>query len=149
MIRSANLLDVPWLLDQLREFDQFFGAKKKLFPRDTETATTVLEGLITNQPFFIAADTNGRQGFIAGALTQHPYNPELLVLWEMFWWVAPEYRGSTVGARLLHHFMEYGKANEADWIRMTLETGSPVNPKSLERLGFSEFERGYLWEAAA
>jgi N-acetylglutamate synthase-like GNAT family acetyltransferase len=149
VIRSANLLDVPWLLEQLREFDRFFGAKKKLFPEDAAIAEKTLEGLITTQPFFIAADTNGRTGFISGAVTQHPYNPELLVLWEMFWWVVPEHRGSSAGARLLKHFIQYGIENEVDWIRMTLETGSPVNPASLERLGFKEFERGYLWENAA
>lgn len=147
MIRKANLLDVPWLLAQLRQFDRFFGAKKSLFPEDPEVATAIVEALVTTQPFFIAADVNGRTGFIAGALAPHPYNPELLVLSELFWWVSPEYRGGLAGARLLAHFIDYGEAN-ADWIQMTLEAGSPVNEHTLTRLGFQLYERSYLKEVA-
>lgn len=148
MIRPANLLDVPWLLEQLKQFDHFFNAKKSLFPDNPETATKILEGLITTQPFFVAADTVGRQGFIAGALAPHPYNPELIVLSELFWWVAPQFRGSTVGARLLKYFMCYGVENDVDWIVLTIEAGTPIEESSLERCGFKLHERSYLLEVA-
>lgn len=149
MIRPANLLDVPWLLDQLRQFDHFFNAKKSLFPKDTEVATRILEGLITTQPFFVAADTVGRMGFIAGAVAPHPYNPDLLMLSELFWWVAPEFRGGSAGARLLKHFIVYGIESDVDWIVMTIENGTPIDPASLERAGFRLHERSYLMEVAA
>lgn len=147
MIRRANLLDVPWLLVQLRQFDVFFGAKRSLFPEDNEVATAFVEGLVTTQPFFIAADVQGRQGFIAGALAAHPYNPEIVVLSELFWWVSPEHRGGSAAARLLHHFIEYGEQN-ADWIQMTLEAKSPVKEHTLTRQGFALYERSYLKEVA-
>jgi hypothetical protein len=44
-------------MEQLRQFDQFFGARKSLFPEDPTVAEKIIEGLITTQPFFIAADT--------------------------------------------------------------------------------------------
>lgn len=147
MIRKANLLDVPWLLTQLRQFDKFFGAKKSLFPEDPEVATAIVEALVTTQPFFVASDVNGLMGFIAGALSPHPYNPEILVLSELFWWVSPEHRGGMAGARLLAHFIDYGEQN-ADWIQMTLEACSPVHEHTLTRLGFQLYERSYLKEVA-
>lgn len=145
MIRTANLLDVPWLLEQLRAFDKFFGARKSLIPENEETATKILEGLIITQPFFIASDIHGRMGFIAGALSAHPYNPELIVLSELFWWVDPKFRGTTVGARLFNHFRRYGEDN-ADWVIMTLEAESPIHESTLTRQGFKPYERSYLLE---
>lgn len=146
MIRSANLEDVPWLLEQLRQFDHFFGTKKSLFPEDPKTAAGIIEGLIANQPFFISADEQDRYGFIAGAVARHPYNPDILVLSELFWWVGPEYRGTTVGARLLKHFMCYGFEADVDWIILTIENGTPIDPASLERAGFKLHERSFLLE---
>jgi hypothetical protein len=62
--------------------------------------------------------------------------------------VSPEHRGGSAGARLFKHFMKYGEDN-ADWIVMTLEAASPIDPKSLHAYGFKEYERSYLLEVAA
>lgn len=145
MIRSANLLDVPWLLEQLRQFDHFFGTKKSLFPEDPKTAAGIIEGLIVNQPFFVY-ENGSQQGFIAGAVARHPYNPDIIVLSELFWWVTPEHRGGSAGARLLKHFMCYGIEADVDWIILTIENGTPIDPASLERAGFKLHERSYLME---
>lgn len=145
MIRRANLSDVPWLLEQLRQFDRFFGGKKSLFPDDPEVATAIVGGLVETQPFFISESKGTPIGFIAGALAPHPYNPSLLVLAELFWWVSPEFRGSLSGARLLAHFIEHGEQN-ADWIQLTLEAKSPVSEQSLLKQGFQLYERSYLRE---
>jgi RimJ/RimL family protein N-acetyltransferase len=147
VIRKATLLDIPWLLEQAREFDKFFGAKRSLIPSDAEEATALLEALITTQVCFIAADVNGRMGFIAGALGPHYLNREILILTALLWWVDPKFRGSSAGARLLNHFIAYGKDN-ADWISMQIETHSPISARSLERLGFKERERNFLMEVA-
>jgi hypothetical protein len=147
MIRPANLLDVPWLLEQGRLFDQFTG--ENLLPEDSEEAKHIIGGLVTTLPFFISADTNGRQGFIAGGFYNQPFNPEIVVLAEVVWWVAPEHRGSFAGARLLKHFMNYGIEQGADLIEMKTEMVSPINPKSMERAGFKEVERNWLYRVAA
>jgi N-acetylglutamate synthase-like GNAT family acetyltransferase len=147
MIRSANLLDVPWLLEQGRLFDEFTG--EHLLPEDSEEAARIIEGLVTTLPFFIAADTNGRQGFIAGGFYTQPFNPDIVVLTELVWWVAPAHRGSFAGARLLKHFIDFGIEQGANLIEMKTEMKSPINPKSMERAGFREVERGWLYRVAA
>lgn len=145
-VRPAATADSPWILVQLRAFDQFFGSSRSLFP-DDETANVALAALIAGHPFFVAVDANGPVGFIVGVIGPHMLNPTITVLSELFWWVAEEARGSRAGALLLHEFMAFGKAN-ADWIIMTLESDSPVHPNTLERRGFRLKERNFLLEVS-
>lgn len=143
-VRGAALTDVPWLLEQLMAFDKFFGASHSLFP-DAELAEATITTLVESQPFFVAESVDGPVGFIAGAIVRHPYNPDLIVLDEIFWWVAEPFRGSRAGLLLLNEFIRYGERN-ADWIKMTLEQESPINPTTLTRRGFRPKETAYLLE---
>ena len=145
-ISPAQADDVTWLLAQLRDFDRFFGALHPLFPPDQQHAEVLLTTLIAEHPFLMAwEDGDTRVGFIAGSLAPHPYNPNLMLLSEMFWWVAPEHRGSRAGLLLLDAFIRVGRQT-ANWIVFTLEAKSPINPATLERRGFTLFERNYLLE---
>jgi hypothetical protein len=148
-VRRATGDDADWILGQLREFSHFFGTKHPLFPSDADVAASIVHAMIANLVFFIAVDhrTLEPQGFIAGAVGPHPMNPELKTFAEVFWWVTPSRRGSSAGARLLERFVEFGRAN-AQWVIMTLEAKSPVDPASLERRGFRLHERAYLMEVA-
>lgn len=145
-VRRAIASDIPWLLGQLHEFDVFFGSSRSLYP-DPETAEAIVSGLVAEHPFYIAENEREPIGFIAGAVHAHPFNPSLRVLSEMFWWVAQPFRGSRAGHLLLREFIAFGKAN-ADWIVMTLEHESPVNPETLTRRGFRPKETSYLLESA-
>jgi N-acetylglutamate synthase-like GNAT family acetyltransferase len=144
MIRKAELSDVGWLLEQLKDFDEFFGTTQSLFP-DTDKAKSTIEGLTQTQPFFIA-ENGERQGFIVGVVGRHPYKSDILVMDERFWWVAPKYRGTSVGARLLHRYIEHGREIGVHWNTMVLEDNSPINPESLKRLGYRPKETTWLLE---
>jgi hypothetical protein len=152
-VRRAIAADAPWLLDQLLAFDQFFGSTRSLFPSE-EHAESMLLGLINDQPFVIAEkdepyyEAPRPVGFICGAIMPHPYNPALIVLSEMFWWVAEEYRGSRAGLLLLNEFVAIGKRS-AHWVIMTLEQESTIDPDHLYRRGFRLKELSYLLETDA
>jgi hypothetical protein len=146
-IRPATRDDIPWLLEQLRAFSAFYDTRKPLFPDDPASAASILEAQLSGvNPFLVAVVRGDRAGFISGWMMLHPYNPAILVLQEAFWWVRPLYRGTTAGGRLFKAFVEYGKSHAADWILMTLEAKSPIDPASLERRGFRLHERTYLLE---
>lgn len=147
MIRKANGSDAEWLGSQLREFSRFFGTVRALYPSDPAVALAIVHHMIATLEFFVAIDnrTGEPLGFIAGMLGPHPMNPDIRTLSEVFWWVTPARRGSTAGHRLLEHFIEFGH-KRADWIVMTLEAKSPVDPSALERRGFRLHERSYLME---
>jgi RimJ/RimL family protein N-acetyltransferase len=150
VIRRADPTDIPWLLEQMRAFDDFFGARHRLFPTE-EIARAFLTALIDDegQPFFIAQN-DVRTGFIGGTIGPHYLNPDLLVLSELFWWVVPKFRGSSTGGRLLIEFEEFGRRRGAHLICMTLEKRTIdeglIDPKSLIARGYIEKERAYLLE---
>lgn len=145
-VRPAEGEDIPWLLDQLRAFDEFVQAGYNLFP-DLETARAKVDELVSTQPFFVSESDGELTGFICGYINYHFLNPALLVLTELFWWVIPEHRGTRAGALLYDAFMDVGM-KEAHWIIMTLESNSPVKAETLTRRGFRHQETSYLMEVA-
>ncbi len=157
-IRDARHSDVAWILDELRAFDRFFGMKKSLVPADDVDTIETIAQLVATQPFFVAesaesgdhhgAEAAVRAGFIGGALAPHFYNPAVMVLTELFWWVTPGFRRSTTGARLLEHFTAYGRQH-ADLIVMTVLQNTPLAEGALEKRGFHLHERSYLMEVSS
>lgn len=145
-IRHGSPEDVAWLLGQLRAFSAFYGTRLPLFGEDEEHAKTVVGTMIRDHLVLVAVSDDGeRQGFISGYVIAHPYNPQIRMLSESFWWVDPKFRGTRAGLLLLANFTEWGKAN-VDWITCVLEDRSPVNGRSLERRGYRLNERCYLLE---
>lgn len=143
-IRRATEEDIPWLINELRQFAQFFGTKLSLL--DEETAPLGLSRLILNHPFFVAEkESVGPVGFLSGLLSPHAFNPKITQLTEVFWWVSEEHRQSKAGLLLFQEYVAFGKAN-ADWINCTLEVGSPVKDAFLERQGFRLQERSFILE---
>ena len=144
--RLATTDDLDWMLNELRAFDAFFASRVSLFP-DDEHAVGVLVGLILEHVVFVAESDKVPVGFIAGVLAPHFFNPAIRHLSELFWWVVPSARGTSAGARLLARFESVGRAR-ADWITMTLEADSPVNPSAMLKRGYRAKETNYLLEVA-
>lgn len=154
-VRRAIEGDIPWMLDELKKFSDFFGTRIPLF--DPNTAKGTLSQILENHVVFVAVREQEALGtgvsvflpigFIAGAQVSHPLNPAIRVFAELLWWVQEEFRGSRAGAMLLEQFTAYGREH-ADWITMTLEAKSPVNPAVLERKGFRHQESSFVMEVA-
>lgn len=144
--RLATLDDLPFILEQLWDFNEFCNTKHSLIPLEEGKATEIVAHLIKETFFMMVETYTGKTvGFICGVLTPHLLNPELKVFTELFWWVMPEARGTHAGAHLFIEFEAYGRRH-AQWIIMTLENNSPVHPESLEKRGFILKERNYLLE---
>jgi len=144
-IRRAEQSDYNWLVEQMSSFSDFFGSKKKLFG-NMEHIKKTLPVFIDTHVFLIAEKSGlGPVGFISGFIGPHPFNPDIEVLTETFWWVTPEYRGGRAGILLLNEFIEMGKEC-CDWIVMSVEHNSPINEDCLTKRGFSMKERAYIME---
>jgi RimJ/RimL family protein N-acetyltransferase len=143
-IRRARFEDIPWISGELRKFSDFFGSKRKLF-RDEEFTRKGLVEMIERHVLFVSDHNGVLTGFIGAYFLPHPFNPDIKLLQETFWWVAQAYRGGSSGARLLHSFIEWGK-DHADWISVSLEANSPVREDALESRGFRHQESSFLME---
>lgn len=147
VVRRAEQADVPWVLGQLRAFAAAYGTRRSLFG-DAGHAEALVAGLIEDQFVAIAERDGEPVGLIAGVLQPHPFNPDLQVASELWWWVTPEVRGSRAGHLLLDAFEGWALESEADLINFTLEAHSPVRDRTLERRGYRLFERQFLREVS-
>lgn len=144
--RKATHEDIPWLKVELEKFAVFFGTQKSLF--NPETADGVLSSIIDQHLFLIAHRVDSPSdslGFIAGLLSPHFLNTDIIQLTELFWWVKEEHRGTKAGLTLFEDFIRIGSV-EADWISVSLETASPVKDEFLLKRGFKSQERSFLME---
>jgi hypothetical protein len=155
VVRLAAQRDISALMEQLRQFDRFFGAKYSLIPTDASIAEAVLTNVMDNHVFLVAVERNDQGdgsedwekiiGFIAGVLAPHYFNPGITVLSELLWWVDPNYRGSRAGMLLLDTYTDIGRLR-AHWTTMTLEAESPVHPHTLEKRGYRLKETNFMLE---
>lgn len=141
-IRDARPSDLPWLVGELRRFDHEAGLDRSLFP-DMARAVTTLTTLMHSGPFYVADDQGTPVGFIAGVLSPHYFNPDLMTCCELLWWVVPERRGSTAGAKLLDAFLSFGRAN-ADWVICTVR--DTTQRSAMRKRGLVGYERSFIHE---
>ncbi len=144
-VRKAATEDIEWCLGQLREFSAVYGTKQPLFPEDLDHARTCLSHFMSQHLVLVAERDGHPVGFIAGFVTPHPFNPNIRTVTEQFWWVTPEARGSSAGLRLLDAFIREAEAL-ADWVTISIEHGSPLNSRILEKRGFRPIDTQYLRE---
>jgi len=146
-VRPAERADVPWVLEQLRAFASSYGTRRSLFG-DTEHAEALVGTLLDTQFVAIAEVDGERVGLIAGTLSPHPFNPDINVATELWWWVTPPARGSRAGLMLLDAFDDWADASEADLVNFTLEADSPVRERTLEKRGYRLMEKQFVREVS-
>lgn len=144
-VRHATVDDIGWLIEQLKLFAGTLGTKRSLIP-DADTATRVVTTMVAMHLVLVAELDGVRQGFIAGYVIPHPFNPAIRLLAETFWWVDEAHRGTRAGLMLLNAFVAWG-GEHADWITVALEAKSPVANECLTKRGFVLQERSFLLEA--
>jgi hypothetical protein len=142
-IRLAVEDDYPWLLEQSKLFTEFYGTSKKLY---SDHMPKVIQDLVEKHITLVSQDGRNLTGLISGLYTTNFFNPDLKILAEVAWWVTPKYRNTRSGLMLLNEFVKMGKELEVDWITMSLEHHSPVNPKCLAKRGFKSQEHAFLME---
>jgi hypothetical protein len=144
LVRTAKESDLDFLASEALKFSKFYGTKFQLFPGE-ELAKKGFESLMTKHLVLISEDNGVPTGFIAGYYLPHPFNPNLILLAESFWWVKEEFRAGRSALKLLNAFVDFGKKH-ANWITFSLEHHSPVKESCLLKRGFRFQEKSYLLE---
>ena len=143
MVRRAGPDDVPWLLTQLRAFASAYPIPLPIYGSDAH-AEVLLGTLMEHQYLAIAARPDGtRTGLIAGCRVQHPFNPDLWMVSELWWWVTPEDRGSSAGLKLLAS-LEAWADEQAMPFALTTEATTALNDRHLAKRGYVPVERQFI-----
>lgn len=107
----------------------------------------LLANLMLQQKTVVIAKMNGRPVGVIGALVNpNVYNPNVMTMAEILWYVLPEHRGGRAGYLLLKAIKE--KADDlADELTLSTLAQSAVNDASLARMGFEFAERAYFYKS--
>lgn len=143
-IRKATVTDVPWICNELERFHSTIKSKHRYLPAQPALRDKVLD-MIFHHAVFIKESESSPMGMIGGYIVDHPFNPDVVLMSETFWWVPPEFRGMGIGIALLEEFVNYGKSM-ADTIQVSLEITSKVSDNTLMRIGLYPFERVFVME---
>lgn len=159
--RPATTDDLDWVVNELRTFDRYFGARRSLFPDESYARQVLHEftahpdilfqlAIAENWPFPHGERHTARIGFIVGAVTPHVLNPARRWLHELLWWVIEPMRGSKAAYLLLNDFIDFGKGRgRADVIVVTSNVRAghaSLSHESLATRGFLLRECHYTME---
>lgn len=85
-------------------------------------------------------------GFIAGLISPIVWCDKTLAMYELAWWVKPEYRNGTAGYRLLQAYIKHGnKLKEQGRIRL-FTLSKLTNSPNLDyaKLGFVKTDENWM-----
>lgn len=150
-VRPANARDIPWMLEELVQLDQFFGAERPLMP-SVDFARERLSWMIQDPHRFLSLvvvnkelDVEQQLGFLVSIFMDHFFTPEIIQCQSLLWWTTLKARGTIAGTLLLDTWVRQASAR-ANWIVLTIQEKTPINLKALNRRGFKQIDVKYLLE---
>ena len=86
------------------------------------------------------------KGLILGIIVPTTWNPNVLMLHELAWYVKPEFRNTPIGYRLLKKYIEYGnELKDSGRIKMFLMGRFDSSPNiKYEKFGFKKLEESWV-----
>jgi len=144
-LRNLEEKDFNWFYKECEVFASYYSTKKSLLG-EKEYVRQVLNNISQNHIFLFAEDSKlGLLGCMAAILTPHLFNPEIITMTIIYWWVAEKNRNSRAAYMLLKEFIRLGK-QKADWIIFGINISSPIKDSTIRKLGFIPHEKSYLIE---
>jgi len=127
-------------MDYVTEVIKKFAPINGLGIKPSENIEEIVENILQNKDI-ICIKKDGK-GVILGILYPLFYNPDVIIAQELGWWVEPEYRGTSIGIKLLKEFEKEAKEKGADKVIMFyLEAQTPDKIDSiLKRLDYKHVE---------
>jgi hypothetical protein len=143
MIRVARVQDLPWFLTEAAKFIEYHPSLKNA---DEGYLAEVLTKIIEEGLCLVAVEGMDIIGTIGGIVFPNYFDPSLVQLTELFWWVEEEHRGKKDSLRLFKLFESEAKMFGATQVIMTTTSHTPHLKKIFERSGYSEHECSYVKE---
>ena len=144
-IRTANKYDLPEILDMLRNYRGQTPWKRLAECDNEQHVSNIIAHILAGAGLIIIAEWEKPAGMLIAVKNHNVWDPELMMMNELAYWVEPEHRGSTAGYRLLD---TYRKTCEQMKQRGEIEgftISKMINSPDLDygRFGFEKLEE--MW----
>lgn len=147
-VRYATMADQIGVVRLMKDFASEIDIGKNPYPGDAKALGIYEQFIEAGHPILVCESD---AGVLAGLImsvhcSAEPMSPHLSVLAEMAWYVAPEFRGTSAGYRLIKEFIKLGKELGVDVVKVSLEEKSNVSENTMRKLGLRPLERTYILE---
>ena len=143
MIRQATKYDITQLTEMMRMFRDESPIQQYKEIDNPEYFSKLVSGIIAGQGVIFLEDNIG---FIMGLISPIVWCDKTLAMYELAWYVKPEYRHKTVGYKLLKAYIDYAKKLKAQGrIKLFTITKMTTSPDiNYARFGFSKIEENWM-----
>lgn len=146
MIREAEAKDIPRLTELCRMFFEESGlaATESFCP---ESMSAFHARLLSNPAAITAvAESDGEvQGLLCALMAPEFHNSAIFKGHEIYWYVVPEQRGTSMGVRLMRHVEQWMKEHGAKefWVSHMAAFNADSASSLYRRMGFSPVNHVY------
>ena len=146
MIRQATKYDIDIIIEMLKHFRDadIFGIVKE--NNNKEYIVAVLSEILSGKGAIFIAEKDQPIGMLIGLILPSFWNPQILELHELAFWIEPEHRGGTHGFRLLKAYIDYAnelkKNGRINNFYVTKMVDSP--DIKYQKFGFKKLEENWI-----
>lgn len=143
MIRQANKYDKTEILEMMKQFRQESRIAQYQRLNNPDYWNELLDSILAGRGVVFIEEG---KGLIMGIIGPVIWCNKTLALYELAWWVKPEYRNGTTGYKLVKSYIEYAKKLKQE-NRIVLFTLSklPDTPNlDYTKLGFVKVDENWM-----
>jgi N-acetylglutamate synthase-like GNAT family acetyltransferase len=143
MIRQASKFDSDLIIDMLRDYRSATPWDRLAQCDNERYIKTLLAHIFAGMGVvFIAERESQAIGMLIAIKSPNIWDPELMVMNELCYWVNPEWRGGTAGYRLLAAYIEHGDRLKEQGVIEAYTVSKMTNSPDLDysRFGFEKLE---------
>jgi hypothetical protein len=148
MVRNITRFDYDKIITAMKEFRAESNRQSHLSnDYDLTHITKVLDYCRLSGVCLIAEDAdNNLQGFLISAKNIDLWQPDIVRLQELLWWVKPELRDTTIGGRLFLKYKQQAevKKTRGEIFSYTIGRASITKDIDFSKQGFKFYESLYV-----
>jgi GNAT superfamily N-acetyltransferase len=143
MIRQATKYDKTQIIEMMKLFrDESKIEQFQDFNNETYI-NRLLDNILAGMGVIFIEDG---KGFIMALISHTAWCDKTFQMYELAWYVKPEFRGGTVGYRLLKTYVDYGKKLKEQGRIKIFTIGKMVTSPNIkyEKFGFSKLDENWI-----
>ena len=143
MIRQATKYDKTEIIEMLKMFRDEAEVDYVKQLNDETYINKVLDNIIAGQGIIFLEE---KKGLIMALITHTAWCDRTFQMYELAWYVKPEYRNTTVGYRLLKKYIDYGKQlKEQGRIKLFSIAKMASSPNiKYDKFGFNKLDETWI-----
>ena len=143
MIRKATKYDKPQIIEMMKAFREESNIEQYKHLDNLTYWNKLLDTILAGQGVIFIKDG---KGLIMALITHTAWCDRTFQMYELAWYVKPEFRNTTVGYRLLKQYIDYGKQlKEQGRIKLFTIAKMVTSPDiKYDKFGFKKLDETWI-----